>query len=56
MRHTRGSFFGHGQFVRLAGIAAVFILGIGAFASGVHTSGVEDMPELPVLAWVLGGG
>ena len=52
MRHTRGSFFGHGQFVRLAGIAAVFILGIGAFASGVHTSGVEDMPELPVLAWV----
>lgn len=40
------------QTLRFATIAAVFVLGIGAFASGVHTSEIPDMGAQSVLAWI----
>ena len=44
--------FSAGQAVRLASVAAVFILGVGAFASGVNTTEIADMGEQSVLAWL----
>ena len=42
----------HKQSIRLFGIIIVFFLGISAFVSGVDTSGVEDMSELSIFAWI----
>jgi voltage-gated potassium channel Kch len=44
--------FSAGQAVRLASVAAVFILGVGAFASGVNTTEIADMGEQSLLAWL----
>ncbi len=44
--------FSAGQAVRLASVSAVFILGVGAFASGVNTTEIADMGEQSVLAWL----
>jgi voltage-gated potassium channel Kch len=44
--------FSAGQTVRLASVAAVFVLGMGAFASGVHTTEIDDMGQQSVLAWL----
>ena len=48
-----GSSAGRGRRIRLTGVAAVFVFTIGAFASGVHTAGVEDMATQSVFAWIL---
>jgi FlaA1/EpsC-like NDP-sugar epimerase len=56
MTSKSGGVFRHGQFIRLAGVAAVFLLTIGAFASGVRTSGVEDMLSLSIFAWIYYAG
>ena len=42
----------HKQGIRLSGIVIVFLLSIGAFVSGVDTSGVDDMSELSIFAWI----
>ncbi len=42
----------HKQGIRLSGIIIVFLLSIGAFVSGVDTSGVEDMSDLSIFAWI----
>ena len=42
----------HKQGIRLFGIIIVFFLGISAFVSGVDTSGVEEMSELSIFAWI----
>lgn len=47
-----GSSAGRGRRIRLTGVAAVFVFTIGAFASGVHTAGVEDMATQSVFAWI----
>ncbi len=40
------------QRIRLSGIIVVFLLSIGAFLSGVDTTGVDDMSELSIFAWI----
>ena len=42
----------HKQGIRLSGIVIAFLLSIGAFVSGVETSGVDDMSELSIFAWI----
>ena len=56
MTSRSGSVFGHGQLIRLSCVAAVFVLTIGAFASGVQTSGVDDMTSLSIFAWIYYAG
>jgi len=56
MTFRSGGVFGHGQFIRLSGVAAVFILTIGAFASGVRTTGIDDMLGLSIFAWIYYAG
>jgi hypothetical protein len=56
MKFRSGGVFGHGQFIRLSGVAAVFILTIAAFASGVRTTGVDDMLGLSIFAWIYYAG
>lgn len=46
MRRARGAT------VRVAGVVVVFALAVGAFASGVHTSGVEDATGRSLVAWI----
>ena len=40
------------QRIRLSGIIVVFFLSIGAFLSGVDTTGVDDMSDLSIFAWI----
>jgi hypothetical protein len=56
MTSRSGGAIGHGQVIRLSAVAAVFLLTIGAFASGVRTSGVDEMSSLSVFAWIYYAG
>jgi hypothetical protein len=42
----------HKQSIRLSGVIIVFLLSIGAFASGVDTSGLDEMSDLSIFAWI----
>ena len=52
MTPERRGILAHKQGIRLSGIVIVFLLSIGAFVSGVDTSGVDDMSELSIFAWI----
>ncbi len=56
MTSRSGGVLGRGQFFRIAGVVAVFLLSIGAFASGVGTAGVDDMASLSIFAWIYYAG
>jgi hypothetical protein len=52
MTPDRRGILAHKQRIRLSGIVVVFLLSIGAFVSGVGTTGVDDMSDLSVFAWI----
>ena len=56
MTLRKGGLFRQGPGYRFAGVAVVFFLSIGAFASGVKTTGVEDLQDLSILAWIYYAG
>ena len=56
MMPPKGSLLRQGPAYRYAGVAAVFLLSIGAFASGVQTTGVDDMQDLSIFAWIYYAG
>jgi voltage-gated potassium channel Kch len=56
MTSWSGGAIGYGQVIRLSAVAVVFLLTIGAFASGVRTSGVDEMSSLSIFAWIYYAG
>jgi voltage-gated potassium channel Kch len=56
MTSWSGGAIGYGQVIRLSAVAVVFLLTIGAFASGVRTSGVDEMSSLSIFAWIYSAG
>ena len=52
MTPVKVGFLGQWPTYRFAAVAAVFILSLCAFASGVQTTGVDDLQGSSILAWI----